>query len=953
MDQQSTSSHPLINSNFASAAAGLQSQLTAGLGNATGNVDNNQLLSRLQLSFSNAASSLLPSSFGSQLTNDFYNQQGTWQAKVAAMLPVYNSVLNVGDPQTQLESIMEQSLKASGLNLGSQQTNAFTNGVNPFSNVPIMAAVAAAASNSIPTMPNQLFPQTNTQIQIPSTSQTGMTQQQNLNSQSNMMPTTSNSFSSSSSNLPLDADQQKSLFSSQVPPLQKNQSVGASNPQNSTSDSFNVSAIISLAQAKLTSPTKNLTFSGIPSSSGSMISPTFSSFLPTTTSNQKETTVDDLLDLEVFNPSHNLGQNSSLDPLSGFQSSVSSNIQNSMQLPTSSMSEPKSDKPNNTASSRELDTEKELDQWLSMAVEGHLSPEEAGSPEGADLFGAEATGFSLDPIMFTPPDSPQETKQQEDRRPQNVISRMEPLHIRQPLGMDVSKPQKQPEMIQNRVPPPMDPLVFLPKTQRRVSNNRIPVYKRKASALPVGTTLEKALEKVSKPKMADEYSFTDEDEEEPIKPSISLPPVEEVEDKFERQPSPSAPEVAEPPRKKPHIEETVETKLEERVLEPIQNQLVKIIRRRREQARQLESTSNGISVPPIRLRDGSIDRRLACLGPASGDSPKGTFVVCKLDVFKPDCPLWKVDNQNLLQKYPQFFDFSGSSKIIRYKNSSTYSGWCDQVATGYLVVRCKYLKHTRAESIVEPEIPIADLIPAVTEFGQGSEAFGLVDEPASDDVFEPISSTLAVTKDMIRLHMRSFTQAMLRHAVTMNFLQEVKADNNWDYLVALNEIETMTSYGKQKINEKVRWGQHFEVALTIYPNITATDPDLVTEGDICQACGDDLASKSIQVYSNDSYDYESMASEKLPELDADSTHPAIEYSTCYQCCRFALLYHKLHHMKFSIFRHCEDLLETVSYLRPELSPEAIITLCLSRRSWQRKLISDYATLWRKIQDNDL
>ena len=82
--------------------------------------------------------------------------------------------------------------------------------------------------------------------------------------------------------------------------------------------------------------------------------------------------------------------------------------------------------------------------------------------------------------------------------------------------------------------------------------------------------------------------------------------------------------------------------------------------------------SNGISIPPIRLRDNSfIDRRLSCLGPASGDSPKGTFVVCKLDVFKPDCPLWKVDNQNLLQKYPQFIDVSGGSKVIRYKNSST------------------------------------------------------------------------------------------------------------------------------------------------------------------------------------------------------------------------------------------------------------------------------------------
>lgn len=294
---------------------------------------------------------------------------------------------------------MEQSLKASALNLGSQQNNAFSNGVNPFTNVPIMAAVAAAAGNSIPTVSSQLFPSTNSQIQIPSTSQTSMNQQQSLNSQQNMMmPNTSNSFNNST----LNTDPQKSLFPPQVPSLPKNQSVG--NQQQPTSDSFNVSAIISLAQAKLTSPTKNLGFSNIPSSSGSMISPTFSSFLPTTTSGQKETTVDDLLDLEVFNPSHTLGQSNSLDPLAGFSTNVSSSMQNSLQLPIS-ISEPKSDKPS-AAISRELDNEKELDQWLSMAVEGHLSPEEAGSPEGADLFVGETTGFSLDPIMvrtYEPP----------------------------------------------------------------------------------------------------------------------------------------------------------------------------------------------------------------------------------------------------------------------------------------------------------------------------------------------------------------------------------------------------------------------------------------------------------------------------------------------------------------------------------------------------------------------
>ncbi|EPB66197.1 hypothetical protein ANCCEY_14712 [Ancylostoma ceylanicum] len=91
---------------------------------------------------------------------------------------------------------------------------------------------------------------------------------------------------------------------------------------------------------------------------------------------------------------------------------------------------------------------------------------------------------------------------------------------------------------------------------------------------------------------------------------------------------------------------------------------------------------------------------------------KGTFVVCKADLFRDDCALWRVDNQNMIQKYPPRID--PATKDISYKNSSTYSGWCDQVAFGYYRVAIKHIKQTRSEAIIQPEIPISDLFPAMT-----------------------------------------------------------------------------------------------------------------------------------------------------------------------------------------------------------------------------------------------
>lgn len=196
------------------------------------------------------------------------------------------------------------------------------------------------------------------------------------------------------------------------------------------------------------------------------------------------------------------------------------------------------------------------------------------------------------------------------------------------------------------------------------------------------------------------------------------------------------------------------------------------------------------------------------------------------------------------------------------------------MAAGYLTIQCKYLKHTRAESIVEPEIPIVDLIPAVSDIVNGQDSFGLIDEPNFDDIFEPVSVTLTVRADSIRSYMRSFTLAMLKHAANMNFLQTVKKCNDWDYLVALNEVEMMTTLGKQKINERIRWSPHFEVALTVYPNLTVIDSLLIEDGDICQACGENFAIQSIQVYSNETYNYETLAIENLPVID-EVLHSAI------------------------------------------------------------------------------
>uniref|UniRef100_A0AC34FN56 DUF4211 domain-containing protein n=1 Tax=Panagrolaimus sp. ES5 TaxID=591445 RepID=A0AC34FN56_9BILA len=1113
----------------------------------------------------NPASSLLQSpqislngQFTSDLSNVSWNNQPStsWfdQAKVAAM---YNSMLQstVNDhAQTQLESMVEQSLKvaaaaaaarapssisSAALNLATQQAanvNAFTNAT-----MPIMAAVAAAA-NPLSSIPNSFF-----------------------------------------SSAAVDTHQQQQIMTSTM--QQHHQQQPSQNYHNIQPNVTSVSATII-----------------IPNS-------TSTNFINSTnpiTSLAKDVTFDDLSmfdfnDLEMFPPTKT-SSTTNISSIFPTPSEVDNNIIKTTEPSISDFNippqQPSSSKMT-TKLSREMETDKELNHWLSLAVGGNLPDEDVhGSPlsnygepgnDHMDLFSAETTGISLDPIMFTPPDSPTHNEPKEKRPPVsslNLTSESSPskttvatfpnaspqpdISPQPTVESLIFMPKPQIDGASNRVPttvatfpnasphpdispqPTVESLIFMPKPQNDGASNRVPVYKQKKSIFSAASiTLEKALNKVVKSKKADEYSFTDDEEEEqplsksagfdffsddsrtatgdndmdpksqePVENTVSkkksvaepkpLAQVEELKEELKQEknnvaeiirkrkenlkklshvflyseilegddvitpganflndeedeneklnvsdsaqspetmeflneedendspplltapycePSSSngipilrikteIPDLANSPSQIAAAESTdevfvkdEEAKEPERVLpklviklrresvtspipkkrkkkhkkkkddtdwEPSEKKRKKHKNKHRHHREHVETSIisntaalmddkkpklsfiNGFTKPSP-FTDPSVIERLSYFGEANGDSPKGTFVVCKQDLFKTDCPLWKVDNQNLLQKYPQINENSG---LKLYKNSSTYSGWCDQVAAGYIVVQVKYHKHTRAETIVEPHIPINDLLPAITELSSSTftndDGFGLRDEPIIDDIFEPlpsgsINNTMSSVKTTVRSHMRAFTQAMLRHAASLTFLQAVKDSNDWDYLCALNEVENMTILGKQKINDRVRWGQRFEVMLTVYANVAITN-EYKNGEEVCQACGEKIANKYLNLYSNESYNYDSLEIEELPDIDGGTPLVAIQFCICSRCSNLALTYHRLHHMRYTTFRYCEDMIENMSILRPDLSLDALITLCLSKRSWQRKLINEYAVLWRKVQENEL
>jgi hypothetical protein len=107
------------------------------------------------------------------------------------------------------------------------------------------------------------------------------------------------------------------------------------------------------------------------------------------------------------------------------------------------------------------------------------------------------------------------------------------------------------------------------------------------------------------------------------------------------------------------------------------------------------------------------------------------------------------------------------------------------------------------------------------------------------------------------------------------------------------------------------------------------------------------------------------------------------------CANITSAYHKLHHMRYHIYKRCEDkvkiplsdhwlsqntkIYQQVELLRdenPTLEPNAILDLCFKNRSWVShvsfannsrviyklnllfQLVQEYLDLWKKVADNE-
>ncbi|WKY17142.1 hypothetical protein Q1695_001622 [Nippostrongylus brasiliensis] len=363
----------------------------------------------------------------------------------------------------------------------------------------------------------------------------------------------------------------------------------------------------------------------------------------------------------------------------------------------------------------------------------------------------------------------------------------------------------------------------------------------------------------------------------------------------------------------------------------------------RENGEHKTSVSSSAAYTTSEFNIETVKSRLSMFGPADGHLPKGSFVVCKADLFRDDCALWRVDNQNMIQKYPPRID--PTTKDVSYRNSSTYSGWCDKVAFGYYRVAIKHIKQTRSEAIIQPEIPISDLFPAVA-----SECPDII-APMKEDGENVADSEDHVTmlRDPLRLSLYTFTLAMINHALTLEFFQEMKGKNDWNFLRAVTEIEKVNAESLKKLRGLVKFSEKLEDAIHCYTQLCVTESDC--HAFQCQGCAVRPIERIVQLYALDCYDNETLQATEKPSTNT-SPLPAVEFLVCLSCSVVSQLYHRCFHMKYHLLKKCEDKLESLGSEHPEFSPEKTVEAAQKCKVWLNAILSDYMDVWRKVQNID-
>ncbi|KAI6177373.1 MATH domain-containing protein [Aphelenchoides bicaudatus] len=306
-------------------------------------------------------------------------------------------------------------------------------------------------------------------------------------------------------------------------------------------------------------------------------------------------------------------------------------------------------------------------------------------------------------------------------------------------------------------------------------------------------------------------------------------------------------------------------------------------------------------------------RRYRSFAQTQSDLPKGVFVVAKEDVWKEDCPLWRIDSF--------------------YTNTSNFTGWADEVAEQYFVVHVEILKQTRAETIVKPTHPLETLFPAIPNEDASIFCVEDNDTEMQVDLNDMSNESVLMTELVVEL-----LQRQCAHSRT---LEEAHSLPDSKTTRALREFQRrcLECTEEMQVEEMIRP----DICLLLdHYNSLITFPSSSTDEDECLSCGQNGENmQRVGLHGGEKYDPDLLT---IQERNDEAFGNAMDIAVCEQCVDQIKFYHQNRHALFHLYKRCENQFIDLALERPTATANALLNLALKDKEFARIVIRDVSPI---------
>ncbi|XP_078582843.1 uncharacterized protein LOC144865748 isoform X2 [Branchiostoma floridae x Branchiostoma japonicum] len=179
---------------------------------------------------------------------------------------------------------------------------------------------------------------------------------------------------------------------------------------------------------------------------------------------------------------------------------------------------------------------------------------------------------------------------------------------------------------------------------------------------------------------------------------------------------------------------------------------------------------------------------------------------------------------------------------------------------------------------------------------------------------------------------RVYLQTLISYSLDPSFLDEIEREGDEYFLIALKTLDRKLREAKNQVKRRATFDPQFKACVETYPYLY-TESNGGMGNQTCQACLSHLQATQTVNLSGRAYS-RSTLNETLMEKGSKV------FAVCQFCGDLAQTFHKLHHLKYRLFRECKNEVKAVQRSKKTETDDETCRCIISDREWVSELHED-------------